>query len=222
MVIYLESTTDNIVSFRLISRTLRDRKLNYAEPRLYSAHLTKNPLSVDSVDILISTQLPTKDTIPSPLVMPPSKQPRPSPSSMPPKVDSVYSSEISKIHLIDMPYIHPCNTASLSYTKQAFYSLKLHRIFGCLHFRNPKPITSADKNATVIDTGEPPTTPGAFAIIPKSNEGKSKILHLHFLEKSHMDIVYGDCTSMGGYPYGLFLFDVATQYFWFYGLKSTT
>ena len=37
-----------------------------------------------------------------------------------------------------------------------------------------------------------------------------------------MDIVYGNCTSMGGYHYGILIVDVATQYCQFYGLKSTT
>ena len=37
-----------------------------------------------------------------------------------------------------------------------------------------------------------------------------------------MEIVYSDCTSMGGYRYSLLLVNVETIYFWFYGLKSTT
>ena len=37
-----------------------------------------------------------------------------------------------------------------------------------------------------------------------------------------MDIVYSNCTSMGSYLYGLLLVDVATQYYYFYGLKSAT
>ena len=37
-----------------------------------------------------------------------------------------------------------------------------------------------------------------------------------------MDIVYVNCTSTGGYRYRILLVDIATQYYWFYGLKSTT
>ena len=53
MVIDVESTTDNIFSFRPIGRALRDRKLDYGNPHLSSARLTKNPLSLESVDSLI-------------------------------------------------------------------------------------------------------------------------------------------------------------------------
>jgi len=35
-----------------------------------------------------------------------------------------------------------------------------------------------------------------------------------------MDIIFGDRVALGGYRYGLLLFDVATQYSWFYGLTS--
>ena len=56
MVIDVDSTTDNIVSSRPIGRTLRDRKLDYSEPRSSNARLTKNPLSLESVDVLIPTQ----------------------------------------------------------------------------------------------------------------------------------------------------------------------
>ena len=100
------------------------------------------------------------------------------------------------MHLHNLPDIHPCNTASPSDTRRALYPLKLHSIFVCNRFHNPNHITSAADNATLIDTIEPPTTLGALATTPKSNKGKSKRLHHHFLDK-----VYGNCTSMGGYYY---------------------
>ena len=58
-------------------------------------------------------------------------------------------------------------------------------------------------------------------MIPKANEGKSKLCNHHFLDKVNMDIVYSDCISMGGYRYGILIVNVATQYFWFYSLKYT-
>ena len=61
MIINVDYTTENIFSFRPIGRTLRDRKLDYSEPRSSNARLTKNPLSLESVDILIPTQ-PKKKT----------------------------------------------------------------------------------------------------------------------------------------------------------------
>ena len=59
MVIDVDSTTDKIFSFRPIGRTLRECKLDYAEPCLASVRLTKNPLCLESVDILIPTHPPT-------------------------------------------------------------------------------------------------------------------------------------------------------------------
>ena len=70
MVIDMDSTTDNIVSFRPIDRTLRDRKLDYVEPYLASACLTKNPLSLDSVNTLILTKFLKKDQSPAPSTIP--------------------------------------------------------------------------------------------------------------------------------------------------------
>ena len=79
MVTSMDSTTDNIVSSKPIGRTLRDRKLDYAEPRPASARLTKNPFSLEGADILTPNQPPTKYPRPKPLVMPPSKQKMPDP-----------------------------------------------------------------------------------------------------------------------------------------------
>ena len=93
------------------------------------------------------------------------------------------------MYLHDMPDIRPCNTNSSLETRRAFDPLKIHSIFECFRFRNPKQITSDADNATLIDTGKPPITLGAFSTISKANEGKSKIPHCHFLDKSHMDIV---------------------------------
>ena len=85
----------------------KDRKLDYAEPCPSSACLAKNPLSLNSINILIMNQPPTKDTSPSPLETPLSKQPRPAPLATPPKVDFISPSDIAKVHLANMPDIRP-------------------------------------------------------------------------------------------------------------------
>ena len=126
------------------------------------------------------------------------------------------------MHLHTILDVRTCDTATPSDTMCAFDPLKIHHIFRRRRFRNPKHITSAAKNATLTETGKPPTTLGTFATTPKENEGTSKSPHHHFLDKVHMEIVYSDCTSMGGYRYSLLLVNVETIYFWFYGLKSTT
>ena len=61
MVIGMHSTIGNIVSFQPIGCTLRDHKLDYAEPCPNSARLTKNPLSLEIVNVLITTQPPKKN-----------------------------------------------------------------------------------------------------------------------------------------------------------------
>lgn len=37
-----------------------------------------------------------------------------------------------------------------------------------------------------------------------------------------MDIGYGDCTAIGGFPYTLMLMDRKTRFRWLYGLKTLT
>jgi hypothetical protein len=37
-----------------------------------------------------------------------------------------------------------------------------------------------------------------------------------------MDIVFGDCLSLGNYRYALVLVDVATRYCWLYGMQALT
>lgn len=37
-----------------------------------------------------------------------------------------------------------------------------------------------------------------------------------------MDIVFGDCVSLGGYRYALLLVDVATRYTWLYGMQTVS
>ena len=43
-----------------------------------------------------------------------------------------------------------------------------------------------------------------------------------YLDKVHLDIVFGDCMSLGGFRYALLLIDVATRYTWLYGLQTVS
>ena len=166
----MNSTTDNIVIFLPIGRALRDRKIDCAKPCPAIARITKNPLYLESINALTSSKPPTTKT-PSPASSdsPPPKHPNPSPSTVPPKVDSFSPSNIAKMHLHTILDVRTCDTATPSDTMCAFDPLKIHHIFRRRRFRNPKHITSAADNATLIDTGKPPTTLGAFANIPKLN-----------------------------------------------------
>ena len=57
---------------------------------------------------------------------------------------------------------------------------------------------------------------------PKGNPIKKR--HM-YLDKVHMDIVFGDCVALGGYRYSLVLVDMATRYCWIcriYPISSTS
>ena len=84
-------------------------------------------------------------------------------------MDSVSPSDIAKMNLHNMPYICSCDTAYPSDTRRVFDPLKLHYIFGFCCCCNPKHITSAVDNATLIGTGETPTALSTFSTIPKAN-----------------------------------------------------
>jgi transposase InsO family protein len=74
----------------------------------------------------------------------------------------------------------------------------------------------------MVKGGELPVSLGDFTTINKPNKGKPITKHRKYLDKVHMDIVFGDCMSLGGFRYGLLLVDVATRYTWFYGMQALT
>jgi hypothetical protein len=121
-----------------------------------------------------------------------------------------------------LPPVPPYATPAAAGSRTTFDSLKLHRKFGCRRFRNQEHITSASSNAKLINTGVFPSTIGDFATITNPPRGKPIKKRRHFLDKVHMDIVYGDCLSLRGYKYALLLVDVATRYSWMYGLQTLT
>ena len=43
-----------------------------------------------------------------------------------------------------------------------------------------------------------------------------------YLDKVHLDIVFGDCLGLGGFRYAIILVDVVIHYTWIYGLTSLT
>ena len=57
-----------------------------------------------------------------------------------------------------------------------------------------------------------------FAKISNNTKGKTIKKRLQFLEKIHMEIVFGDYVALGGHWYALLLVDVATRYCWIYGM----
>ena len=110
----------------------------------------------------------------------------------------------------ELPDFCMCDTDSPPDSLRIFDNLKLHRISGCRRFHNPCHITKATNNATLIDTGDLPNTLGEFTTITKEDAGKLAYTYPKFLDKVHMDIIYGDCTSLGEFRYSLLLVDITT------------
>lgn len=133
------------------------------------------------------------------------------------------TSTLAKLHHdpTNLPSVPPSATPAPCEHRTEFDSLKLHRIFGHRRFKNQKHITDA-ANAKLLHTGALPATLGSFATITNPPHGKTIKKHRRFLDKVHMDIVYGDCVSLGGYRYAIILVDVATRYCWIYGMMSLT
>jgi hypothetical protein len=90
---------------------------------------------------------------------------------------------------------------------------ELHRITGCHQFQNFKHLMSVSKDGTFIDTSKFPMSIGAYTTIPKAPWGKP-INHTpsKYLNAVHLDIVFGDCMSVGGFKYALIFINKATQY----------
>ena len=120
-----------------------------------------------------------------------------------------------------LPLVPPSTTPAPCESRTSFDSLCLYKIFGCRKFRNQQHVTDA-ANAHLINTGPLPPTLGSFATIPNPPSGKSLRRRRKFLDKVHLDIVFGDCVGLGGFRYAILLVDVATRYCWVYGLTSLT
>ena len=93
---------------------------------------------------------------------------------------------------------------------------------GCRYFRNQQHLIAATANAKLIKSGELPATLGDYATMNKPNKGKTLTKSRKYLDKVHLDIVFGDCLSIGGYRYALVFVDVATRYCWVYGMQALT
>jgi hypothetical protein len=65
-----------------------------------------------------------------------------------------------------------------------------------------------------------PTTIGDYTNINNPPKGKPLKKRWKYLEKVHLDIVFGDCVALGGYCYALILVDAATRFTWVFGLTS--
>ena len=203
-------------------------------PPVAKPHIIE-PDSDDGVDYLLTYHVPTpKQATPS---LRPTRQPTPQapiqqPTTDPPlEEDSPDSTTISeaellqntstllsqtmlnKLHSIptDIPEVRPRNTPAACENRTTFDTLKLHKIFGCRRFCNQQHLAQSSANAKLISTDELPANLGSFATITNPPAGKLSCRRRKYLDKVHMDIVFGDCQSLGGFRYALILVDVATR-----------
>eukprot|EP00956_Cyclotella_meneghiniana_P015761 scaffold24459_cov75-Cyclotella_meneghiniana.AAC.2 len=184
----------------------------------------------------VKFNIPTPRSGPPPPATPPPTSPPPSPPTTPePSVISddeliaassepISTNTLQKLHhnTDSLPPVPPANTPGPAEQRTTFDPLKLHRIFGCRRFRNQQHVLAASANAKLVKQGELPATIGDYATINKPDKGKPLTKSRKYLDKVHMDIVFGDCLGLGGYRYALLLVDVATRYCWVYGMQALT
>jgi hypothetical protein len=203
----VDDSKDNLISYKPIGRQ-HIEVLHYAERRC-SPPSSARPASSTTPTIIPSDDSSVNADRPS------------SPTSVITDDDLLASSSeplterlLKTIHtnINNLPPVPPSATPSAVEHRTEFDPLKLHRIFGCRRFRNQKHVAAASQNATLLSTGELPATIGDFSTINNPPRGKPLRTRRRYLEKCHMDIVHGDCLSLGGFRYGLLIVDVATRY----------
>jgi hypothetical protein len=120
----------------------------------------------------------------------------------------------------NLPEVPPSYTPGPAENTTEFDSLCFYIFFGCTKFKNQLHLTAASKNATLIRCSKRPTTIGDYTTINNPPQGKPIKKRRKFLDKVHLDIVFGDCMALGGFRYALVLVDVATRFTWVYGITS--
>eukprot|EP00956_Cyclotella_meneghiniana_P005594 scaffold7180_cov50-Cyclotella_meneghiniana.AAC.3 len=240
----VDDSVDCLLNFKPIG-TNKSKPVEYAEPRTSDpAFNSARPAHVippeDSDDMsLVEYNIPVPKASSS-LSRPstPSPAPQKSPPSTPPSPTSVVtdleletsaSTPLSNKLLAtihpdpsNLPPVPPSYTAGACETRTKFDALKLHKIFGCRKFRTQSHLIASSKNASLLAGGELPPTLGDFASITMPNRGKPIKKRRKYLDKVHLDIVFGDCLGLGGYRYALILVDVATRYTWIYGMQTVS
>ena len=101
------------------------------------------------------------------------------------------------IDVTNLPPIPPSSTPAPCNNQTQFEYLNLHCIFGCRQSRNQKHLTAATI-AILENLGLLPSIIGSFATISKNPKGKTIKKWHQYLEKVHIDIVFGDCFALRG------------------------
>lgn len=125
------------------------------------------------------------------------------------------------------PPVRSCDTPNTSDSRAELTPDIVFRLTGSRRFRGRNGYRNhatvmKSGTATFTNGGEPLQTLGEVVNQRSSPRGGALPPSKHYLDKVHMDIVYGDVISRLGYRYALLLVDRATKYIWVYGLKSLT
>ena len=75
-------------------------------------------------------------------------------------------------------------------------------------------------NASLVNSGIRPSNIESFVTIDNFPKGKPIKKRRQYLDKVHIEILFGDCVALGGHRYDRLLVDVATRYYCLYGMPS--
>jgi hypothetical protein len=92
---------------------------------------------------------------------------------------------------------------------------------GCWKFRNYEHLLQVSRDGKWVDDGKFPSSLGSYATIPKAKQGGLlNCTKYRYLDAVHVDIVFGNCVSVGGYHHALILVYHPMQYIWTFSLKT--
>ena len=215
----MEDSYDNIVSYRPLG-TSHQGPIDYIEststrstymatpsghpPTINTEPKTQSPHIIPSDEDYISFQhpLPTSIDIDC-LHQHATKVPPTEPSDATLHKNSIEPLSIRTINLVhrdatNLTPIPPSSTPAPCENLRPLEYLNLQLLFGCRHSRNQKHLTAAT-NASLVNSGLLPSTIGSFATIANPSKGNTIKKRRQYLDKVHMDIVFGDCVALGGH-----------------------
>lgn len=219
--IQVDDSEDNIVSFKSIGRNPHIKN-DYTEPKpedARPAHIIPDDTVPSTINDMATVQF--RSIVPKASRRAPPPRPAAPPTTPPDNLDSEFDSpkpvvitdeelrqsaekpltkrQLQAIHegINCLPEVPPSYTPGPAESTTTFDSLRLFRIFGHRRFKNQLHITAASQNGELIRCGEMPSTIGEFTTINNPPKGKPITKRRKFLDKVHMDIVFGDCMSLG-------------------------
>ena len=108
--------------------------------------------------------------------------------------------------------MRPCDTPNGSDSLQDITSNKIYYMFGKPCFRKYEHFGCTSKDAIFFQGGESCPSIDKFSNLRKRARGKSLAPTDHYLNKVHLDIVFGDTIRKLGYRYTILFIDRATKY----------